>query len=60
MIIAHRGVAMVRLVAVDTNQQRSDGVAIAAWLDAHPAPVHARRPAADMESALRAERDGWE
>jgi prevent-host-death family protein len=60
VIIANRGVAMVRLVAVDTNHQRSDGAAIAAWLHAHPVPVHARRTAADIESALRAERDGWE
>jgi len=51
---------MVRLVAVDTNNQRGDGPAIAAWLDPHPVPAHARRTASDIKSAIRAERDGWE
>ncbi len=60
VIIANRGVAMVRLVAVDAGHQHSDGAAIAAWLQAHPVPVHARRTPADIESALRTERDGWE
>jgi prevent-host-death family protein len=60
VIIANRGVAMVRLVAVDTNPQRGDGPAIAAWLQAHPVPAHARRTVAGIENALSAERDGWE
>ena len=60
VIIANRGVAMVRLVPVDTSNKSSDGPAIAAWLHAHPVPVHARRTTADIENAISNERDGWE
>jgi len=62
VVIANRGEPMVRLVPVGAPPDESDigrAEAILDWLNTHPLPAYARRPAEEIDAAIEDERDSW-
>ena len=62
VVIANRGEPMVRLVPVGAPPDASDigrAEAILDWLNTHPLPAYARRPAEEIDAAIEDERDSW-
>ena len=57
VVIANRGVPVVRLVPVDAPPESAG---IAAWLTENRLPAHARRSDEEIERSLREERDSWD
>jgi prevent-host-death family protein len=64
VVIANRGEPVARLVPADEHASgeagTGDGRAILQWLDRHPLPVHARRSAAELDTAIDEARAGWD
>ena len=64
VIIANRGEPVARLVAADRkaarDEQKGKGHAILEWLAANPLPEYARRSAAEIDAAIRDEREAWD
>ena len=62
VVIANRGEPMVRLVPAGAPPGASDigrAEAILDWLNTHPLPAYARRPAEEIDAAIEDERDSW-
>lgn len=59
VVIANRGEPVARLVAAHRNgtSRKRD---IVRWLKEHPLPARAQRSAAEIDSAIAAERDAWD
>lgn len=62
IVIANRGQPVARLVAARPS---AGGEALGAegllgWLAAHPLPTHARRSAAEIDTAITQERSAWD
>jgi prevent-host-death family protein len=62
VLIANRGAPVARLVAVDEAETAVEGDprTILGWLASHPLPLHARRPAAEIDAAIDEERSAWD
>ena len=62
IIIARRGTPSVRLVPVGKLDTEALGSLqrVRAWQLAHPKPVPANRSGAEIDAAIRAERDSWD
>jgi prevent-host-death family protein len=62
VVIANRGEPVARLVPVGARSDASDigsGRAILDWLNTHPLPDYARRPAEEIDAAIEDEREAW-
>lgn len=60
VVIANRGKPVVRLVAIEADEDRYTGEAVAQWLRQHPVPVHAARTGAELDEQIVREREAWE
>ncbi|WP_426309982.1 type II toxin-antitoxin system Phd/YefM family antitoxin [Cellulosimicrobium sp. E-16] len=60
VVIARRGVPLVRLVPVRADLAHGTGAAIVEWLDDHPHAARSLRTAEQVDAAIEAEREGWE
>lgn len=64
VIIANRGEPVARLVPAERRKtattKDSNGRAILDWLKANPLPDYARRSAAEIDAAIRDEREAWD
>jgi len=58
VVIANRGKPVARLVGVAAPVPEPAGTA--AWLAAHPLPLHVQRSAAEIDEALAQERAAWD
>jgi prevent-host-death family protein len=61
VVISNRGEPVARLVPV-AKEPAVTGSArlILGWLDNHPLPDYARRPAEEIDAAIGAERASWD
>lgn len=57
--IARRGVPVVRVVPLGRAADDA-GERLVDWLERNPLPAGAGRSSEEIESAIRAEREGWE
>jgi prevent-host-death family protein len=70
VIIANRGQPVAKLVRISASNsgaassqasiRRAAPQGLAAWLHAHPLPVHVKRTPAQIQAALHAERSAWD
>lgn len=60
VVIARRGVPLVRLVPVRADLVHGTGAAIVEWIDDHPPSARSTRPADQVDAGIEAEREGWE
>lgn len=62
VVIANRGAPVARLLPAraESHSAQGDARAILKWLEAHPLPEYARRPAAEIDKAIAAERQAWD
>ncbi len=60
VVIARRGVPLVRLVPVRADLSHGTGSAIVEWLDGHPPAARSSRSPAEIDADIDSEREGWE
>lgn len=60
VVIARRGVPLVRLVPVRADLAHGTGAAIVKWLDDHAPSGRPARPSGDIDADVASEREGWE
>lgn len=60
VVIARRGVPLVRLVPVRADLAHGTGSAIVEWLDDHPPSRRTARSASQIDADIEAAREGWE
>jgi prevent-host-death family protein len=65
VIIANRGEPVVRLVPTGAAPPAAEvgpgnARAILDWLESHPLPAYARRPAPEIDADIEAERRAWD
>lgn len=64
VVIANRGEPVVRLIpagpAPAARADAGNARAILDWLDSHPLPAYAQRPAEEIDAAIRLERSSWD
>ena len=60
VVIARRGVPLVRLVPVRADLAHGTGAAIVEWLDGHPPSRRTARSASQIDADIEAAREGWE
>jgi prevent-host-death family protein len=64
VIIANRGEPVARLVSARTPEAAvpdvGSGHAILDWLQNHPLPIYAQRPAEEIDTVIAEERASWD
>lgn len=60
IVIANRGLPVVRLVPVSAAEAAGEPVGLLAWLQRHPLPAPARRTGEAIDAAIAEERDAWD
>jgi prevent-host-death family protein len=64
VVIANRGEPVARLVPAGKASAAAPGMggarAILDWLERHPLPGYARRPAEEIDAAIEQERQSWD
>lgn len=60
VIIANRGVPVVRLVPAESPAPVGSAKRILDWLAKHPTPPHLRRSAEEIDADIAAERAAWD
>jgi prevent-host-death family protein len=60
IVIANRGLPVVRLVPVSAAEAAGEPPGLLAWLERHPLPASARRTEQAIDAAISEESDAWD